>query len=44
MLNEKLAALPLELSTVLVSWTKKDILLFANSLGCTAEEPWFLYV
>ncbi|GBF60317.1 enoyl-CoA hydratase [Trichophyton mentagrophytes] len=26
-----------------VSWMKRDILLFANSIGCTAEELHFLY-
>jgi hypothetical protein len=27
-----------------VSWTKRDALLFANSIGCTASELHFLYV
>ncbi len=27
-----------------VSWLKRDILLFANSIGCTADELHFLYV
>ncbi len=27
-----------------VSWLKRDVLLFANSIGCTAEELHFLYV
>lgn len=27
-----------------VSWMKRDILLFANSIGCTADELHFLYV
>lgn len=27
-----------------VSWTKRDALLFANSIGCTADELHFLYV
>lgn len=27
-----------------VSWLKRDVLLFAASIGCTAEELHFLYV
>ena len=27
-----------------VSWIKRDVLLFANSIGCTADELHFLYV
>ena len=27
-----------------VSWLKRDILLFAISIGCTADELHFLYV
>lgn len=27
-----------------VSWLKRDALLFANSIGCTADELHFLYV
>lgn len=27
-----------------VSWTKRDALLFANSIGATSEELHFLYV
>jgi peroxisomal enoyl-CoA hydratase 2 len=27
-----------------VSWLKRDVLLFANSIGCTANELHFLYV
>lgn len=27
-----------------VSWTKRDVLLFANSIGCTVDELHFLYV
>lgn len=27
-----------------VSWQKRDVLLFANSVGCTADELHFLYV
>lgn len=27
-----------------VSWTKRDALLFANSIGCTGKELHFLYV
>lgn len=27
-----------------VSWLKRDILLFATSIGCTADELEFLYV
>lgn len=27
-----------------VSWLKRDVLLFANSIGCTADELHFLYV
>jgi len=27
-----------------VSWLKRDVLLFANSIGCKAEELHFLYV
>lgn len=27
-----------------VSWTKREALLFANSIGCTANELHFLYV
>ncbi len=27
-----------------VSWTKRDALLFANSIGATADELHFLYV
>jgi hypothetical protein len=27
-----------------VSWLKRDVLLFANTIGCTADELHFLYV
>lgn len=27
-----------------VSWQKRDVLLFANSIGCKADELHFLYV
>jgi len=27
-----------------VSWLKRDVLLFANSIGCTDDELHFLYV
>ena len=27
-----------------VSWLKRDVLLFANSIGCTADELHYLYV
>ena len=27
-----------------VSWLKRDVLLFANSIGVQADEPHFLYV
>jgi hypothetical protein len=27
-----------------VSWLKRDVLLFANSIGCTSDELHFLYV
>jgi hypothetical protein len=27
-----------------VSWLKRDVLLFAGSIGCTADELHFLYV
>lgn len=27
-----------------VAWLKRDVLLFANSIGCTADELHFLYV
>jgi len=27
-----------------VTWLKRDVLLFANSIGCTADELHFLYV
>lgn len=27
-----------------VSWTKRDVLLFAASIGCSAEQLHFLYV
>lgn len=27
-----------------VSWFKRDVLLFANSIGCTVDELHFLYV
>jgi peroxisomal enoyl-CoA hydratase 2 len=27
-----------------VSWLKRDVLLFANTVGCTADELHFLYV
>lgn len=27
-----------------VSWTKRDVLLFAYSIGCTVDELHFLYV
>lgn len=27
-----------------VSWLKRDVLLFAASIGCTADELHFLYV
>jgi len=27
-----------------VAWTKRDVLLFANSIGCTVDELQYLYV
>ena len=27
-----------------LSWQRRDVLLFANSIGCTADELHFLYV
>ena len=27
-----------------VAWYKRDVLLFANSIGCTVDELHFLYV
>jgi hypothetical protein len=27
-----------------VSWLKRDVLLFANSIGCTVDELQFIYV
>jgi hypothetical protein len=27
-----------------VTWLKRDVLLFANTIGCTADELHFLYV
>jgi peroxisomal enoyl-CoA hydratase 2 len=27
-----------------VTWLKRDVLLFANSIGCTADELHFLFV
>lgn len=27
-----------------VSWLRRDVLLFANTVGCTAQELHFLYV
>lgn len=33
-----------EYPTKEVSWLKRDALLFANSIGCTADELQFLYV
>jgi len=27
-----------------VNWYKRDVLLFANSIGCTVDELHFLYV
>lgn len=33
-----------EYPPVEVSWLKRDVLLFANSIGCTADELHFLYV
>ena len=27
-----------------VAWLKREVLLFANSIGCTADELHFLYV
>lgn len=27
-----------------VAWLKRDVLLFANSIGCTADELHFLFV
>lgn len=33
-----------EYEPVSVSYYKRDVLLFANSIGCTAEELHFLYV
>jgi len=32
-----------EYSPVQVSWLKRDVLLFANSIGCTVDELHFLY-
>jgi peroxisomal enoyl-CoA hydratase 2 len=33
-----------EFPTEEVSWLRRDVLLFANSIGCTADELHFLYV
>jgi len=33
-----------EYPEVEVSWLKRDVLLFANSIGCKADELHFLYV
>ena len=33
-----------EYPTTEVSWLKRDVLLFAVSIGCTADELQFLYV
>lgn len=33
-----------EYPEVEVSWLKRDVLLFANSIGCKADELQFLYV
>lgn len=33
-----------EYPTAEVSWLKRDVLLFANSIGCTTDELHFLYV
>ena len=33
-----------EYPTEEVSWLKRDVLLFANSIGCTVDELYFLYV
>ena len=33
-----------EYPPVEVSWLKRDVLLFANSIGCTADELHFLFV
>src|SRR5271163_445184 len=33
-----------EFPTEEVSWLKRDVLLFANSIGCTADELHFLFV
>jgi hypothetical protein len=33
-----------EYPTQAVSWLKRDVLLFANSIGCTDDELHFLYV
>src|SRR3954452_19284865 len=38
------AAAGYEFPTEEVSWLKRDVLLFANSIGCTADELHFLYV
>lgn len=33
-----------EYAPVPVTWVQRDVLLFANSIGCTVEELHFLYV
>jgi hypothetical protein len=33
-----------EYPPVEVAWLKRDVLLFANSIGCTADELHFLFV
>lgn len=33
-----------EYPPVAVSWLKRDVLLFANSIGCQADELHFLFV
>lgn len=33
-----------EYPAVEVSWLKRDVLLFATSIGCTVDELQFLYV
>ena len=42
--GQRRTAISFPLPSVPVAWNRRDVLLFANSIGCQLDEPWYLYV
>ena len=42
--GQRQTAISFPLPSVPVAWNRRDVLLFANSIGCQPDEPWYLYV